>query len=123
MDKLVKYRQKIKKVLTEYHDWVSGSANLDQESCLVFDETHDRDFWLFMGWEGKKKIRNIQVHIRIKNNKIYIEEDWTEEGIANELLRQDVPKEDPVLSCTRIFERFWILVWVSIISEDITVAL
>ena len=55
MDKLTKYRQKIKKVLTEYHDWVSGSAHLDQESCLVFDEAHDRDFWLFMGWEGKKK--------------------------------------------------------------------
>ena len=51
-----------------------------------------------MGWEGKKKIRNIQVHIRIKNNKIYIEEDWTEEGIANELLREDVPKEDIVLA-------------------------
>ena len=44
MDKLTKYRQKIKKVLTEYHDWVSDSANLDQESCLVFDETHDRYF-------------------------------------------------------------------------------
>ena len=67
MDKLIKYRQKIKKVLTEYHDWVSGSANLEQESCLVFDETHDRDFWFFIGWEDKKKIRNIQVHIRIKN--------------------------------------------------------
>ena len=51
-----------------------------------------------MGWEGKKKIRNIQVHIRIKNNKIYIEEDWTEEGIANELLREDVPKEDIILA-------------------------
>ena len=45
-----------------------------------------------MGWEGKKKIRNIQVHIRIKNNKIYIEKDWTKEGIANELLKEDVPE-------------------------------
>ncbi len=85
MDRLEKYRNAIKKVLTEYHEWVSGSANLDQESCLVFDEIHDQYFWLFMGWEGKKKIRNIQVHIRIKNEKIYIEEDWTEEGIATEL--------------------------------------
>lgn len=66
MDRLEKYRNAIKKVLTEYHEWVSGSANLDQESCLVFDEIHDQYFWLFMGWEGKKKIRNIQVHIRIK---------------------------------------------------------
>jgi len=72
--------------------------NLDQESCLVFDEIHDQYFWLFMGWEGKKKIRNIQVHIRIKNEKIYIEEDWTEEGIATELLREGISKEDIVLA-------------------------
>jgi XisI protein. len=98
MDQLKKYRDSIEKVLTEYHEWVSGSANLDQESCLVFDEIHDQYFWLFMRWEGKKKIRNIQVHIRIKNQKIYIEEDWTEEGIANELLTEGVPKEDIVLA-------------------------
>ncbi|AKE66016.1 MAG: XisI protein [Microcystis wesenbergii TW10] len=98
MDRLEKYRNAIKKVLTEYHEWVSGSANLDQESCLVFDEIHDQYFWLFMGWEGKKKIRNIQVHIRIKNEKIYIEEDWTEEGIATELLREGISKEDIVLA-------------------------
>jgi hypothetical protein len=51
-----------------------------------------------MGWEGKKKYRNIQVHIRIKNQKIYIEDDWTEEGIANELLRENIPKSDIVLA-------------------------
>jgi phage terminase large subunit GpA-like protein len=98
MGKLEKYRQVLKKILTEYHEWVSGSANLEQESCLVFDEIHDQYFWLFMGWEGKKKFRNIQVHIRMKNEKIYIEEDWTEEGIATELLREGVPKEDIVLA-------------------------
>ncbi|MEL4895689.1 XisI protein [Crocosphaera sp. Alani8] len=98
MDKLKKYRESIKKVLTEYDEWVSGSSNLSRESCLIFDEEHDQYMWLFMGWEGKKKIRNIHVHIRIKNKKIYIEEDWTEEGIANELLRESVPKEDIVLA-------------------------
>ena len=33
-----------------------------------------------------------------KNQKIYIEDDWTEEGIANELLREDIPKSDIVLA-------------------------
>ena len=36
--------------------------------------------------------------MRIKNEKIYIEEDWTEEGMANELLSKNVPKEDIVLA-------------------------
>lgn len=98
MDKLDKYRSNIKKILTEYHQWVSGSANLDRESCLVFDDINNQFFWLFMGWDGQEKVRNIQVHIRIKNNKIYIEEDWTEEGIATELVRLGVPNQDIVLA-------------------------
>ena len=98
MDRLEKYRYFIKKILTEYHQWGCGSSNLDQESCLICDDNHEQYLWLFLGWEGKKKIRNIQIHIRIKNEKIYIEEDWTEEGIANELLREGVPKEDIVLA-------------------------
>jgi phage terminase large subunit GpA-like protein len=98
MDKLEQYRQAIEKILTEYHEWVSDSSNLKQESCLVFDETRDQYLWLFLGWEGKEKIRNIQVHVRIKNEKIYIEEDWTEEGIATELLREGLSKGDIVLA-------------------------
>ncbi|MGK7944915.1 MAG: XisI protein [Microcystaceae cyanobacterium] len=98
MDKLEQYRKAIKKVLTEYHEWVSGSSNLGRESCLIFDDNHGQYMWLFMGWENKKKIRNIHVHIRITNDKIYIEEDWTEEGIANELLREGIPKTDIVLA-------------------------
>ena len=38
------------------------------------------------------------MHIRIKNQKIYIEDDWTEEGIANELLTEGIPKSDIVLA-------------------------
>ncbi|MFM7599608.1 MAG: XisI protein [Pseudanabaena sp.] len=98
MDRLDKYRGVIKKILTEYHSWASNSDIRDRESCLVFDEAHDQYFWFLMGWEGNRKYRNIQVHIRIKNQKIYIEDDWTEEGIANELLREDIPKSDIVLA-------------------------
>ncbi len=98
MDKLESYRNAIKKILTDYHNWVSGQKDSQRESCIIFDETHDQYMWLFMGWEGKKKIRNIHVHIRIKNDKIYIEEDWTEEGIATELLREGISKNDIVLA-------------------------
>ncbi len=110
MDKLEQYCNFIKKILTEYHQWVSGSTNSQRESCLIFDDFHGHYMWIFMGWEDKKKIRNIHVHIRIKNEKIYIEEDWTEEGIATELLREGVPKEDIVLAFhapeTRKFTEF-----------------
>lgn len=72
MAQLEKYRDSIKKVLTEYHEWVSGSANLDQESCLVFDEIHDQYFWLFMGWEGKKKLEIFKFIFALKMRKFIL---------------------------------------------------
>ncbi|MFN9648942.1 MAG: element excision factor XisI family protein, partial [Pseudanabaena sp.] len=37
------------------------------------------------------------VYVRIRDQKFWIEEDWTEVGIANELIALGVPKEDIVL--------------------------
>ncbi|HBQ97707.1 MAG: XisI protein [Roseofilum sp. Belize BBD 4] len=54
--------------------------------------------WFDIGWTSRKRVRAISVYVRIKNEKIHIEEDWTEEGIATELLREGVPKEDIVLA-------------------------
>lgn len=36
--------------------------------------------------------------MRIRNGQFWIEEDWTEEGIATDLVRAGVPKEDIVLT-------------------------
>lgn len=96
MDKLSHYREVIKKILIEYDRWVSGSYNQKSEGCLLFDETSDQYLWLYMGWQGKKRVKGINIHLRIKNEKIGIEEDWTENGIATELLSAGVPKEDKI---------------------------
>ncbi|MDJ0547721.1 MAG: element excision factor XisI family protein, partial [Microcystis sp. M49637_WE12] len=40
----------------------------------------------------------IQIHIRIKNERVYIEQDWTEIGITSQLLEAGIPKEDIVLA-------------------------
>ena len=59
MDILSNYRILIKKSLTEYHNWASGSLQDDHENILVFDEEHDQYLWLHMGWNGKKRIKGI----------------------------------------------------------------
>jgi XisI protein len=98
MDKISIYRQAIKSILNEYHDWISQSSNNPTESCLIFDEERSHYIWLHLGWQGKKKIDSIYVHVRIKNDKIWIEEDWTEEGIATELTKKGIPVNDIVLA-------------------------
>ncbi|MDJ1185157.1 XisI protein [Roseofilum casamattae] len=98
MDKLVNYRQSIQKILNEYDRLVHQSPDNDSETCLVFDETRDHYLWLTADWKNDKRLKYTHIHIRIKNEKIYIEEDWTEEGIANELLREGISKEEIVLA-------------------------
>lgn len=59
----------------------------------MFDEKNHHYIWCFLGWDGKKRTNNIQVNIRIKNDKI-----WTEEGIANELMKLGISNLDIVLA-------------------------
>jgi hypothetical protein len=97
--KLAHYRYLIKKILTEYEVLASQTPNpKGVDSVLAFDDQRDQYMWLNVGWTEEERIHGISVYVRIKNEKIYIEEDWTEEGIANELLREGVPKEDIVLA-------------------------
>ena len=98
MDKLTRYQNLIKQILTEYDRISSQVPDPDIDEVLMFDDQRSQYLWFNIGWKNEKRIQAISVYIRIKNEKIYIEEDWTEEGIANELLRKNVPKEDIVLA-------------------------
>jgi XisI protein len=99
MDKLEHYRHLIKKIITEYEGFALKTPNPEGvDSILAFDDRKDQYLWLQTGWHDNNKIRGITVYVRIKNEKIWIEEDWTEEGIATDLLREGVPQSDIVLA-------------------------
>lgn len=97
MDKLKDYQNMIKSILIEYEKISSQVPDPDIDEVLIFDDDRSQYLWFNIGWKNEKRIKAISVYIRIKNNKIWIEEDWTEEGIAVELLRNGVPKDDIVL--------------------------
>ncbi len=98
MDKITRYQNLIKQILTEYERISSQVTDPEIDEVLMFDDQRNQYMWFNIGWKNDKRIQAISVYIRIKNEKIYIEEDWTEEGIATELLREGVPKEDIVLA-------------------------
>ena len=98
MDKLTHYQNLIKKILTEYQEISAQVADDDVDEELMFDDERNQYLWFNIGWKQGKRVKGISVYIRIKNNKIYIEEDWTEEGIATELMRLGVPASDIVLA-------------------------
>jgi hypothetical protein len=98
MDKLTHYQNVIKQILTDYERISSQVPDPDIDEVLMFDDQRSQYLWFNIGWKNYKRVKGISVYVRIKNEKIYIEEDWTEEGIATELLREGVPKEDIVLA-------------------------
>jgi hypothetical protein len=98
MDKLTHYQNIIKQILTEYQEISAQFPEDDVDEELMFDDQRHQYLWFNIGWKQGKRVKGISVYIRIKNEKIYIEEDWTEEGVATELMRLGVPASDIVLA-------------------------
>ncbi len=98
MDKIVRYRDLIKTFLTEYAELLARQSQSGVETFLSFDEVRDQYLWLKSGWSEKHRIYSITLHIRLHDDKIWIEQDWTEDGIATDLVNAGVPYEDIVLA-------------------------
>jgi hypothetical protein len=98
MDKIAHYRNLIKNILTQYNEAAANPPTPGVETLLAFDEERDQYLWFQVGWTPKERVRGITIHVRLQGSKIWIEEDWTEEGIANALIQAGVSKSDIVLA-------------------------
>lgn len=72
--------------------------NPDIETFLIVDEAKAHYIWMNLGWQNGERITGITVYVRIRDGKFWIEEDWTENGIASDLMLAGVPREDIVLA-------------------------
>lgn len=97
MDKIAYYRNLIKTLLTQHNEAVSRQPQPGVESLLAFDEEHDQYLWLKSGWRQRSRVHGLTLHVRLQHGKIWIEQDWTEDGIATELAEAGVPCKDIVL--------------------------
>jgi hypothetical protein len=98
MDKLTKYRNIIKRVLSARLEHTDGVPQQEIEEFMIADEKRDHYLLFNLGWWERKRVRSFSVYVRIVDGKFLIEHDLTEDGIATELLEAGVPKEDIVLA-------------------------
>lgn len=104
MDSLtVKYCSIIEKILKEYADFIGQEDNIAQE--LIFDRDNHHYLLLETGWQNNKRIYGPFIHLDIIGDKIWIQHDGTEDGIAYELEAAGVPKRDIVLAFKSIERR------------------
>lgn len=98
MDRLKRYRQIIMDALSKYADLIQQGPEDSQDVAVVFDEEHDHYLLTVMGWQGRRRVKGNVVHIRLFNDKVWIEEDGLEQGITDDLLAAGIPNEDIVLA-------------------------
>ncbi|TAE59414.1 MAG: XisI protein [Nostocales cyanobacterium] len=98
MDKLNEYPKLIKKILNKYIEICQHRPQKDMETFLIIDAENGHYIWMNLGWQNGERITGMTVYVRLKDGKFWIEEDWTENGIATDLVKAGVPKEDIVLA-------------------------
>jgi hypothetical protein len=91
------YPSLVKQALTSYASLLAKCPSPFYDIILAFDDEHHQYLLRKLGWTESSRIRQTVLHIAIRNGKIWIEEDWTEDGIATYFLSHDVPREDIVL--------------------------
>jgi hypothetical protein len=96
MDKLTTYREAVRKLLAELAGTKPSNATAVETLC-VFDADTDQFLVLSVGWDGGERIHTPLVHVRLRNNKVWIEENNTDMRIAQRLVEAGIPRDDIVL--------------------------
>jgi len=95
MDTQLKYQTLVKDILLEYAKYKPAYGDID--SRVSFDDEHGCYALLQIGWHGDEYVHGAVIHVDLIKDKIWIQCDGTEEGIATDLLEAGVPKENIVL--------------------------
>lgn len=95
MGKLEQYRQWVQQVLAEHNQYKPSYGEVEQ--FTIVDTQNDHYQLTTVGWEGDLHIFSCLIHIDIKDDKIWIQHDGTEVGIANKLIELGIPSQAIVL--------------------------
>lgn len=98
----INYRELIQTIIKNHANYHSDS---DTELLLIFDTERDHYQLLHLGWENLRRVYGCIIHIDIKDDKIWIQRDGTEIGVANELVAAGVPKQNIVLGFQAPYKR------------------
>ncbi|HZQ09787.1 MAG TPA: XisI protein [Anaerolineae bacterium] len=99
MDRLDTYRRIIKQLLSEHARYHPSDGNV--QTITIVDVSSDNYLVMDIGWNATGRVHSVILHLRLHDNKIWIEWDGTEQGIAEELVKAGVSKDDIVLAFYR----------------------
>lgn len=102
-NQVANFQHTIKQLLLQYAERAPSEGNI--ETRPVFDEERDTYILLGVGWDLTGRVYSVLLDLTIKNDKIWVEVDGTEEGITQDLLDAGIPKDNIVLGFYRPHRR------------------
>ena len=96
MDTRLRYQEIIKTILQEHANFYNTIPD-GYHSQLLFDDERGGYLVLDIGWNDDNYLHATPIHLDLIGDKIWIQYDDTEEGVATDLLAAGVPKEDIIL--------------------------
>lgn len=91
------YRAIIKRLLLDKQAQFRPFAPQGALQFCALDDERDQYLLINTGWHGARRQHGATLYLRIENGKVWIEEDWTDDGVVSELIAMGVDKEDIVL--------------------------
>lgn len=95
MDTRDSYRTIIERVLVDYAQLPYAYGDI--QTLPVFDRSRDHYLLVNVGWD-QRRIHGTLVHIDLIGDKVWIQRDGTEDGIALDLEAAGIPKDQIVLA-------------------------
>jgi hypothetical protein len=96
MDTRTADREVIEKALADYA--AIPYAHGDVATQTVFDRVSDHYLLMLVGNENRRRVHGCLVHIDLIDDKIWVQTDGTERGMARALVRGGIPPERIILA-------------------------
>lgn len=96
MDRVEEYKVVAADTLRKYAE--HKPVNVDVERQLILDNENGHYQLMSVGWKGNERIHNCVIHLDVIDGKVWVQQDATDIGIADELVEQGIPKSDIVLA-------------------------
>ena len=97
MDKIREYQKILLNYMEEYTSMYRENPNPKMETQVLADREHNHFQVQRVGWQGSKYYHYCLFHFDIKDGKVWIQKNNTEELIGDELIKRGIPKEDIIL--------------------------
>lgn len=96
MDTTVQYKEIVRNLILEYAGYKPSHGEIETEVIIDPDKGHYE--LLRVGWDGVRRVHAIVIHIDIIRDKVWIQQDGTSVGIADELVEAGIPRDHIVLA-------------------------